>query len=460
MAMSISGCKKLVEVDPPVTTTNGANVYASDATAAAVLTGIYINMSSSPLIVEGRLPTVSYFTGLSADELTLFSGMTGSSHYYFTNALTSSTAGYEYWNNIYPVIFTTNSAIEGLNNATGLTPAVKQQLTGEAMFMRAFCYFYLVNLYGDVPLITNTDYTKNTTLPRTPKTTVWQQIETDLKEAQTLLSANYLQADAITTTMARVRPTKWAATALLARTYLYMNDWANAEAQATLVINNTVSYDTVSLSNHVFAMNSREAIWQLQPVNAGWNTEDARAFILPATGPGYAFPVYLSTSLLNSFEATDKRITNWINKVTVGGTVYYYPYKYKSATFDAPVTEYNTVLRLAEQYLIRAEARAQQGDTTDAANDINIIRQRAGLANTAAATKADLLNAILHERQVEFFTEWGHRWLDLKRTGTVDAVMSTASAQKGGIWNTNQQLYPIHILQLQRNTSLVQNMGY
>ncbi len=94
---------------------------------------------------------------------------------------------------------------------------------GEARFFRAFCYFYLVNLFGDVPLATTTDSTINARLPRIPSDEVYQQIITDLKEAESLLSTEYLDANlkSYGGLPERVRPTKWAASAMLARVYLY-----------------------------------------------------------------------------------------------------------------------------------------------------------------------------------------------------------------------------------------------
>ena len=90
-----------------------------------------------------------------------------------------------------------------------------------------------------------------------------------------------------------------------------------------------------------------------------------------------------------------------------------------------PVTEFYVVLRLAEQYLIRAEARANNNDIVGAQNDINVIRNRAGLNNTSANDKASILNAIEHERQTELFAEWGNRWFDLKRTDRADMVLGS-----------------------------------
>jgi len=470
--MVLSGCKKLVEVSAPDTSINSANVYNTDATAAAVLTGMYTNMSSSAF-PNGGLISMSLFPGLSADELSVFGNTNTTYINYYTNALTNTnTGGSDFWINIYQTLYTANAAIEGLNSAVGLTPSIKQQLLGEASFMRAFCYFYLVNLYGDVPLVTTTNYKVNALLHRTPKAQVWQQIIADLKNAQGLLSANYLDATLLNVTTERVRPTKWAATALLARAYLYLasnsandaTDYSNAYTEATSLINNSSQYSLDTL-NGVFLKNSNEAIWQLQPVNIGQNTQDALLFILPASGPGSSFPVYLNPVLVNAFEQGDQRKTKWVNSVTdtISGvpTTYYYSYKYKVNIVGSPVTEYEMVMRLGEQYLIRAEAEANgAGNGFSAAiADLNIIRNRAGLPNSTA-TPATLLTAILHERQVELFTEWGHRWLDLKRTGTADAIMSVVTQQKGGVWNASKQLYPIPLYELQHDPNLLQNQGY
>jgi hypothetical protein len=458
----LSSCKRLVAVGPPVTGVNGENVYLSDETASAVLTGIYINMSGDPLS-NGNYPNsfMNFFPELSADELTLFDPAANATYTaYYTNKLINTTAP-NLWLNTYPIIFVINSAIEGLTKSVSLTPVIKQQLLGEAEFMRAFCYFYLVNLYGDVPLVTTTNYKVNSVIHRTSQAQVYANIIADLRSAHLLLNTNYVYSDAMTPTSERTRPCQWAATALLARTYLYTRQWDSAAVQATSIINNSATYSLDSL-NGVFLSNSSEAIWQLQPVQAGWNTQDAQLYIIPPTGPNGAWPVYLSPAMLNSFEIGDLRRVDWVDSTTAGGMTYYYPNKYKSATLDLPVTEYQMVLRLGEQYLIRAEAEAQQNDLAGAINDLNIVRNRAGLANTTAANQSDLLGKIQHERQVELFTEWGHRWMDLKRTGTVDMVMGTVSAcaAKGGQWNTNDQWYPIALSELQLNQNLTQNDGY
>jgi hypothetical protein len=465
---AMGACKKFVAVNAPATNITEANVYKDDATAAAVLTGIYTRMSVSSggsASSANGLTSMSYYPGLSADELTLYAG-TGTTSLtllaYYQNALkTNNTGVSDFWVAIYPIIYIANAAVQQLPNATLLTPAVRQQLLGEAYFIRAFCYFYLVNLYGDVPLVLGTDYVENASLPRTLKEYVYQQIVIDLKSAQALLNVNFVDASVLKTTTERIRPNKAAATALLARVYLYTNDFSNAEIQATNVINNKSLYDTVSL-NDVFKKNSKETIWALQPVlgTTSQNTGDGKIFILPATGPSVATnPVYLSNNLMNNFESGDLRKTNWTK--VVPNTTYNYAYKYKIGAVNTTTQEYTVMLRLSEVYLIRAEARMLQGKLTGTEGsiaDLNIIRARAGLP--AITTSVNLVTAIAHERQVELFTEWGHRWLDLKRTGEINTVMKVVTPQKGGSWDSRWALYPIPLSEIDKDPALKQNPGY
>jgi hypothetical protein len=114
------------------------------------------------------------------------------------------------------------------------------------------------------------------------------------------------------------------------------------------------------------------------------------------------------------------------------------------------------MLRLAEQYLIRAEARAQLENIPGAQEDLNAIRSRAGLPDTDADDKASLLLAIERERQAELFAEGGHRWLDLKRTNRADAVLGPLKAD----WQTPDALFPIPDAERQLNPNLTQNDGY
>nr|WP_068892532.1 RagB/SusD family nutrient uptake outer membrane protein [Pedobacter panaciterrae] len=471
IALIYASCKKLIEVSTPVNTINSANVYSTDATAAAVLTGLYTKLSRDNIDgmgATGYLASIYTGPGLSSDELTLFDETNSNYDYnlFYANELTSLNAP-GYWTTIYPDIYTVNAAIEGITASSTLTAAVKQQLLGEAKFMRAFYYFYLVNFYGDVPLALSTDYSINRLLSRTSKRQVYEQILADLSDAKELLNQQYLGGDVLSPVTERVRPNKAVATALLSRVHLYMGSegdnsaWRRAEEQATILIANTVQYDTVALDG-VFLNRSKEAIWQLQPVKAGVNanTGEGKFFVLLPEGPGNAYPIYLSDHIISSFEIGDMRKSNWTGNVTVGGKTYYYPFKYKIGQgVNVASTEFSTIFRLAEQYLIRAEARAQQGNVSGAAADLNVIRKRARLQNTNSETAASLLDAIAREREVELFTEGGHRWFDLKRTGKADVVLKPI---KGSSWQSTDQLYPIPALEIAKSPALQghQNPGY
>jgi hypothetical protein len=395
-----------------------------------------------------RLYTTS-LPALTADELYFYTNNT-MDQFRYNSILATDASVYGIWQELYQTIYYANAVIEGAQPSTGMSAAYKNTAIGEAKFIRAFMHFTLVNFFGDVPLITTTNVTETALAPRTATATVYDQIITDLKDAQTLLDT------ANTNSANRTRANKGSATSLLARVYLYTGDWANAEAQATAVINNTGLYSLLSTTNlpNVFLANSTEAIWQLYSAGNNGYTQIGSSF-LPgtATTPKYV----LTNQLLNAFETNDKRKTAWTNSLTVSGTLYYYPYKYKQYTNTSTGIEYYMELRLAEQYLIRAEARTQQNKLSDAQSDLNVIRNRAGLANTTATSQADLLTAIYKERQVEFFAELGHRWFDLKRTNTIDAVMNAA---KPGTWTSNAAKYPIPQTARNSNLNLVQNDGY
>lgn len=468
--LSCASCSKLVAVDPPNTSINGDNVFNENSTAIAVLTGIYSNMSTSLInSTGGSLTNIGFLSGLTGDEFKLFNPTDGSFGLYYNNDIPATD---NTWQGIYNIIFIVNDALEKLPQSNGLTPSVRNQLIGEARFMRAFCYFYLVNLYGDVPLALTTDYTVTRILPRTSTVKVYQQVIADLEVAQSLLSNQFVGGDAITSTIERVRPTAWAAKALISRVFLYVGDYAQAEAQATqLIENNNGLFHLTDLDN-TFLSNSPEAIWQLQPVglaiNNKANTADGVFYNLLPLFPGN-YIVYLNENLLKSFDSRDLRHSHWIGSLSYEGQVYYFPYKYKAGFEPLPTREYATVLRLSEQYLIRAEARIRQGNNIPGGlADLNTVRDRATDHSVTPSmrlppwsldlSRDEALFAVEQERRWEFFSEWGHRWLDLKRTARIDAVLSTI---KPG-YQATDQLFPIPQADINLNPSLVghQNPGY
>jgi hypothetical protein len=386
-------------------------------------------------------------------------GLSAFQQAFYTNAATESLSG-TYWSQFYSQIYVANVAIENIRNNTNLL--YRKQWLGEALFLRAFMYFYITNLFGTAPVALSSDYYVNNQLGRGPQSDVYDQIIKDLKEAQTLLPAEYLNGDGLVTTD-RGRPNKYAVTALLARVYLYTKDWINAEEQANIIINSSNTFALEAPAN-VFLKGSREMIWGLAPII--YVVRDALDFLMePDWDPAqHLVNAILSPSLVNSFETNDVRYSNWVGKSTAGSPArdYYFPAKYKTKV-SSTYNEYLVVFRLAEQYLIRAEARAQQNEVTgtnSAESDVNVIRARAGLPPATAVTKTAMLDAIMNERRVELFTEMGHRFLDLKRTGVIDNVMSVAAPQKGGSWSTWKQFWPIPKSDILANPNLTQTPGY
>jgi starch-binding outer membrane protein, SusD/RagB family len=461
-------CSKLVEVDPPITNTNGDNVFNEDHTAMAVMTGLYTKMSSAYTSdLNGRLTNIFFTTGLTGDELDLNDRTNTYYNLYYSNNISPIESTWFY---IYNMIFIANSAIEKLPTGTQLTPSVKNQALGEAKFMRGLCYFYLVNLYGGVPLALSTDYKATELLPRASVEELYDQILLDVKDAQSLLSATFVGNDGVSATDERTRPNHWAATALLARVYLYRGRWQEAEAESNKIIENNSLFSLADL-NTVFIKNNREAIWQLQPVGVPEertaNTREGQLLkILPENNTPL---VTLSENLAGSFDSRDMRRQHWISSVTTtGGLEYIYASKYKIGDESHETQEYSTVMRLAEQYLIRAESRINMGRVADGIEDLNTIRSRATDLNADPAdqlsqlspslSKEEALLAVENERRHELFTEWGHRWFDLKRTERADAVLAVV---KPG-WQTTDQLFPLPGNDVATNINLRghQNAGY
>ncbi|MBO9570672.1 MAG: RagB/SusD family nutrient uptake outer membrane protein, partial [Chitinophagaceae bacterium] len=264
--LAFSSCKKQVEIPPPATLISSDNVFTNDQTAIAVLTGLYIEISKQYTGYFAGRNGSSMMLGLSADELTLHNRALPAENTFYSNNFAKDRQGINLWSPLYTYIFRCNAAIDGLNDqssAQSLTPSIRKQLLGEATFMRAFFYFYLANMYGDLPLVLTTDYKVNTLLARSPQAQIYEQIIDDLKTAKELLATDYLDVTLLNTSIERVRPTQWAARALLARMYLYTSDYVNAELESSAVIENSL-FNLPSL-NDAFLKTSLEAIWQVQP---------------------------------------------------------------------------------------------------------------------------------------------------------------------------------------------------
>lgn len=454
LLISASGCSKMLDIGTPVNQVVSEKIFEDSVTVQSALAGIYVQMYGTVHSINPFGVGISVLTGMTADETTHY--LASFAQYYNNELVTTDARILSTWTDAYAAIYRANDIIDGVTASAKLSESVKRNAIGEAKFLRAYCYFYLTNLFDKVPLVITTDVSITPTLPRSASDLIYQQILSDLKDARDMMRDDYALSGG-----ERTRANKWAASALLARVHLYRKDWANAEAEATAVINKTSLYGLESDLSKVFLANSKEAIWQFNTKIQGKFAAEGVQFLPAITGtrPNYI----LRPSLLSAFETNDARRTAWTGEMILAGKTYTYARKFR-ANSDASATagqEYGMALRLSEQFLIRAEARAHLNKLTgneSAASDLFAIRDRAGLGLPAATDQDGLLAAVANERRVELFTEWGHRWLDLKRTGKANEVLL---AEKPLKWKSTAVLFPVPAAEITKNPALnPQNLGY
>jgi len=446
LVCSFSSCDNFVEVELPDTQLTAPLVFEDKATANAALTAIYSKIREGGLLT-GSFSGMSNQLGLYTDELHYYGDAQSISSSFYNNTLSpSATDLASLWNSSYSQVYAANAVLEGLANSTTLSQEDSGPMRGEALFIRALLHFYLTDLYGEVPYVTATDYRQNSSIVKIAVQDVYAKALQDLEEALTLLPDTYPQPD-------RVRPNKFAAYTLMARLHLYAGNWEMAANEASAVINESLFSIGVPPEN-AFLKGSPETIWQLAPGVPGGNTLEGSTFLfVSGPPPGSA----LREELVMAFEPGDLRFLHWVGSVTDGVNTWYHPNKYKLTLYAGGDQEYSKIFRLAELYLIRSEARARQGDLIGAREDLNIVRMRAGLPGSLAATAEELIDAVLYERRVELFTEFGHRFFDLKRFGRLDM---TLEALKPG-WENTDSLFPVPAVEIGLNPGVgPQNPGY
>ncbi|MBS1664620.1 MAG: RagB/SusD family nutrient uptake outer membrane protein [Bacteroidetes bacterium] len=451
MALLNGSCKKLIEIpSSPPTQIGEKDQYADSAAAMSAIAWVYTYAAGTTSGVAWNNGDMIGPVCLSSDELLQPSPYDASMTQFYNYSLSpiNGSVG-TIWSSPYTSLYVVNNVLANVTDNANMSASFRKQITAEMKVVRAFYYFQLVNMFGPVPVVTGIDYKVNAVLPRAPVDTVYAQIVSDLTSAKQNLMADYPSSG-------HVRPNQLVADAMLAKVYLYRNNWQGAYDRSNAVIGSG-EYNLVTDPNEVFLDGSEEAIWQLPAAGPNNVTGDAMQFIPYSSG---SVPPYIATTwLLNAFEPGDLRMQDWLTPTVANGNTVYSPFKYKNLqTPNAQTTEDYMMLRLGEQYLIRAEASAQLGNGAAALSDVNTVRARAGLAASTANpnVKGEVMNAIMHERQVELFAEWGNRWFDLKRTGTAVAVLG---AEKPGFTAT-AQLYPVPQTELQNNIKLKQNPGY
>ncbi|WP_207531859.1 RagB/SusD family nutrient uptake outer membrane protein [Desertivirga arenae] len=445
LSFSLASCKEYVDIPISDNSIYSKDAFSTDAAATSSVLALYSSDNTRTHILN-----LNYLGGISSDEMVYLLQTDMGIAEFGTNTISPANgfiAG-QLWQYPYGVIRIANQAIAGLNGPNSVNPTLKNQLLGECYFWRAYELFYLTNLFGGVPIPLNSNPLDNVGIPKSTVAEVYAQILKDLTTAKDLVG------DAYPTTL-RARVNKSAVSAFLARVYLYNKDYVNAEKEASSIISQTSVYSLPSPVTN-FVNTSTEIILQ-QATQFGNSTIAANYRSTAPNKPVYA----LRNQFVNTtFEAGDTRRTNWIDEVVTGTETTYRINKYKLATASATTTgnEFNVMFRLAEQYLIRAEARAQQNNLTGANEDLTVLRARAGLGNKFAGqtfNKTALMDAIVQERKAELFGEFAHRWFDLKRLGLADAVLTPL---KPG-YKTDYQLYPIPASQ-SLQAGYEQNKGY
>lgn len=433
----LSSCKKFLDVTPKDAVSDEQTIFDKSSAETAVR-GIYRGLAADNYYGVNFV-SIGY---LSGDNIQWTGSQSIVQDFINHNVKPDNATVSGVWAAIYNTINRANGAIAnipGVSDAS-FTTTYKNQLVGEAYFVRALAYFDLARTWGGVQIVTTP--TKSATdkdgIKRSSLADTYAQVLKDLNAAEPLL--------AVPATPNPVRANKETVWALKSRYYLYQKDWANAENYASQVIADTKNYALLKPFNSWFANNAvatRESVFELSYSSTYTNGHRGQ-WQPPANGGTRQWaPNATLISLLNNAQTGGTR-NSLIAQTSAGlwyGNLYY----------RSPATDPAYVIRIAELYLIRAEARAQQNNLTGALADLNAIRDRAGLAPSTATSQADILLAIENERRLEFALE-GHRWFDLVRTGRAQTVL--------GITDANKLLLPIPVDQLNTDLSLTQNPGY
>ena len=440
-------CENLIEIDSPKGEIPAEMVFESSETATAAISQLYAKLRDDS-VLNGDYYGSNVTMGCYADEFDYYgSSVSPLNEYAEHRVLATGIINKSIWTTSYQLIYMCNLALDRLEASNKLSVTTKSQLKGEALFIRALVHFYLTNYYGDIPYVTTSNYTENQRVSKQKHEVVYELVKEDLLHAQELLPKDYPTSE-------RIRANYYTATALRARVALYQEKWKEAEEQATSIIAANAVYVMENDASKTFLKDSKETILQLKTKKSGDNTYEASMFIFEVGPPPI---IALSQRIVDDFEPNDVRKQNWIKQVTTNGSSWYCPYKYKQNKGEATSTEYSIIFRLAEQYLIRAEARLNQGNIVGAKEDINVIRQRAGLAPFTSNTLTEISAIILKERRLELFSEQGHRWFDLKRLHLAETVLKPI---KMG-WKSTDVLFPLPEDELLMNPNLLpQNEWY
>jgi starch-binding outer membrane protein, SusD/RagB family len=447
MLLAFSACRNILE-PPPVDLLVDELVLNDPSDVEPVRLGLYnaFRGIGSPTIIAGSF-TADFIqhngTFIVYNEL-------GNKQITATNP-----AAEALWGGIYNTIYIANFIEERINTVPGVTEGARKQILAEARFLRGYANFIGVYSFGDIPKVTTTDIATNRNIPKSTKADILQSVLADYAAALPDLPATNSNK-----TLAKTYATQNAVRAALARYYLYQQDWANAEKTATEIIATKLQTLPPSYADVIFQEYDDETILEVAYANNSSDDPGTSTFGLNNVLVGRREVIPANSYILTMLET---------NAGERNQTIDFDPTKQRGRDNGWSVAKYGTpdeannnitIFRLAEQYLIRAEARARQGrivGANGAQADINVLRTRAKAPAATITTQENALLTIEKERVYELSFE-GHRWYDLKRTGRIQAIMSAFSPN----WNQKFELWPIPQSELQRNKALAggQNPGY
>jgi starch-binding outer membrane protein, SusD/RagB family len=349
------------------------------------------------------------------------------------------------YSNIYSAVYVADFIFEKLPEVSGVTTAQRNKTMGTAYFLRGLSYFYGLYTFGGIPEVKTTSIDANRDIPRATREDILALILSDYQSALDLLPEEPANPGFVS---------KDAARAALARYYLFTKQWNLAEDFASQVINSNRYILEPDFKNIVLTDFTDEAIFEI-----GYNVTDdpgtlnnlfkGRREIIPSNELVVSLASPQSGSRFSSIGFNVNNLAGVDNGWTV--------LKYGSKDED---NNNVVVFRLAEMYLIRAEARANQNNVSglnSAQSDVNELRKRANAPLVSVLSQSQMILTIEEERRMELAFE-GHRWYDLVRTGRVTAVMTVFSPN----WKSTFELWPIPQREIQNNPALAnqQNPGY
>lgn len=373
--------------------------------------------------------------GLAADNL-VWTGTTQDYGQIDNNNITADNLVCEgIWVSIYDGLNRINNVLYAMADVPDLSQEEANNYTGQLKFLRALLHFYGVRLYGGIPVKTEPSLnTEDLDVSRNTVDQVYDAIIADLQEAENLLASGGSSGYA----------SKGAAAALLARVYLYRENYEMAKEKATEVIDNYGYSIDPSYANLFSEQGSDEIIFQVE-----FDAQDRNRiaeYFFSRTVNGGRKEISPDTLFIATYDEGDLRKDVTIAQADDG------PYVIKYNDISGG-TDNVIVIRLAEMYLIRAEANAMMdGSVSEIRDDVKVIRERAGLGNVSAYSIGELILAIEAERRTEFAFE-GYRWFDLVRTGRAVELIPTVTS-------TDQTLFPIPQSEMLANPDMTQNPGY